>query len=93
MKVAVIGAGAWGKNHIKTLNTLPVNIIGVYDLCLQTCKMLTTTFEKVKILESIDDISAFDAVIITAPTHLHKKIASFVLENNIFSYVVFFIVF
>lgn len=83
MRVVVIGAGAWGKNHIKTLNTLPVDIIGVYELCVQTCKMLSTEFEKVKILESIDDISAFDAVIITAPTHLHKKIASFVLEKNI----------
>ena len=83
MKVAIIGAGTWGKNHIKTLNTMPVDIIGVYDPCTQTCEMLTTTFEKVKILDNLDDISTFDAVIITAPTHLHKKIASFVLEKNI----------
>ena len=45
IKVAVIGAGMMGKNHLKTYKTLNgVELVGVYDIFPEACKSAAETF-------------------------------------------------
>ena len=42
IKVAVIGAGVMGKNHLKTYKNLPnVELVGVYDIFPEAAKNAT----------------------------------------------------
>lgn len=39
IKVAVIGAGMMGKNHLRTYKSLPgVELVGVYDIFWRKCQ-------------------------------------------------------
>ena len=45
VKVAVIGAGMMGKNHLKTYKSMPgVELVGVYDIFPDACKAAAETF-------------------------------------------------
>ena len=45
IKVAVIGAGMMGKNHLKTYKSMPgVELVGVYDIFPDACKAAAETF-------------------------------------------------
>ena len=45
IKVAVIGAGMMGKNHLKTYKSLPnVELVGVYDIFPEAAQKAAETF-------------------------------------------------
>lgn len=46
IKVAVIGAGMMGKNHLRTYKSLPgVELVGVYDIFGENAKRLLKCLE------------------------------------------------
>ena len=63
IKVAVIGAGMMGKNHLKTYKALNgVDLIGVYDIFPDACKAAAETFG-IKAFSSLEEVAAeVDAV-------------------------------
>ena len=75
-KICVIGGGAWGKNHIKTLGKLGV-LGGVVD----QDKNLLTQYKKehphIDIYTSLDEAlkSDFDGFIVATPAETHFKLA------------------
>ena len=83
MDIAVIGAGNWGKNHVKCLAKIALGNIGVYDPCSNIKNRIQTEFKNIKLLREIEDALKFDAVIIAAPTQLHQKIGSLFLANKV----------
>lgn len=70
--IAIIGLGVMGKNHYKTLKKLPdVNIVALCDV-VKNDEFDEPFFTDLEIM--LDEVKP-DALIIAAPTFLHKDIA------------------
>ena len=76
-KVAVIGAGYWGKNLIRNFFQLGV-LAGVYDLNTRIYDELNEEYPGIKLYKSCEDIfldQQINAVVIAAPALLHGSLA------------------
>ena len=80
-KICVIGAGYWGKNHLKTLNSLNV-LKGVVELDTVTLKSIINTYPKVKGHCSIEDamLEDYDGFTIATPAKTHFEVAKKIIE-------------
>ncbi len=81
MKVTVVGAGAWGKNVVRTLH-----VLGALDSVVETQdelrEGLEQTYSDVSFLNDYRDAlsSNVDAIAIATPAHTHLEIAMAALE-------------
>ena len=84
IKVAVIGAGMMGKNHLKTYKTLNgVELVGVYDIFPEACKSAAETFG-IKAFSSLEEIAnEVDAVSIVTTSVTHAEVGEFFLNRGI----------
>ena len=83
IKICVIGAGSWGRNHVKTL--LPLNVtIGCIDTDLNQLQKIKSLFPKIicysNFEESIKD--NFDGYIIATPPSSHANLAQLIISNK-----------
>ena len=83
IKICVIGAGNWGRNHVKTL--LPLNVtIGCIDTDSNQLQKIKSLFPKIicysNFEESIKD--NFDGYIIATPPSSHAKLAQLIISNK-----------
>ena len=75
-KVCVVGGGAWGRNHIKTLDKL-----GVLGAVVEKDESLLSNFKKkysyIDSFKSIDESfeKDFDGYIIATPAETHFELA------------------
>ena len=94
MKMCVIGAGGWGKNHIKTFNKLGV-LHGIVDYSKDTLDSYKNINSHCKFFidlkSSIEE--DFDGYIIATPAETHYPIAKELLSHskNILSKILFII--
>ena len=82
IKICVIGAGNWGRNHVKTL--LPLNVtIGCIDTDSNQLQKIKSLFPKIicysNFEESIKD--NFDGYVIATPPSSHFKLSKKIIEN------------
>jgi virulence factor len=84
IRVAVIGAGSMGKNHIRIFSQLKhVDFIGFYDLNKEESIKLAQTYD-CKFFDSIEGIqSEVDAVSICTPSVTHHDVAVEFIKNGI----------
>lgn len=84
IKVAVIGAGMMGKNHLKTYKSLPgVDLVGVYDIFSDAAKAAAETFG-IKAFSSMEEVAAsVDAVSVVTTSVTHCNVGSFFLNKGI----------
>jgi len=77
LRVGVIGAGAWGKNHVRTLATMAgVQLTAVCDASEHTRARLRTQYPDAHITDSSADLlQRVDAVVVAAPAPLHAPLA------------------
>jgi len=86
IKVAVIGSGSMGKNHLRVLKKLPnVDVIGCYDKKINRSQIDKDLF----FFKSIQDVikNRPDAVNICTPASSHEEICEVFLKNNIHCFV------
>ena len=80
-KICVIGAGYWGRNHIKTLNRLNV-LKGIVEVDDNILKTLLKKYPGVKghlaIVEAL--LEDYDAFIIATPAKTHFEIAKVIIN-------------
>ncbi|MFT5171736.1 MAG: UDP-2-acetamido-3-amino-2,3-dideoxy-glucuronate N-acetyltransferase [Candidatus Marinamargulisbacteria bacterium] len=81
VKICVIGAGRWGKNHIRTLNGLSL-LGGVIESHEDSRNRIREAYPDVRLFNSISDAGAmdFDAYTIATPAPTHFKLASELLS-------------
>lgn len=81
MKIAVIGAGRWGKNHIRTLYEMG-NLGGVIDSSLSATSEIQSLYPEIPIFSSLDDVGALDFVAYTVavPAEIHYGITKRLLN-------------
>lgn len=84
IKVAVIGAGVMGKNHLKTYKSLQgVELVGVYDIFPEAAKAAAETFG-IKAFSSMEEVAAnVDAVSVVTTSVTHADVGEFFLNHGI----------
>lgn len=84
IKVAVIGAGMMGKNHLKMYKTLQgVELVGVYDVFADSAKAAAEMFG-IKAFSSLQETAAnVDAVSVVTTSVAHAEVGEFFLNKGI----------
>ena len=84
IKVAVIGAGMMGKNHLKTYKSLQgVELVGVYDVFSDSAKAAAGMFG-IKAFSSMEEVAAcVDAVSVVTTSVAHAEVGEFFLNRGI----------
>lgn len=84
IKVAVIGAGMMGKNHLKTYKSLNnFELVGVYDIFPEAAQSAAETFG-IKAFSSLEEVAAsVDAVSVVTTSVTHAEVGEFFLNKGI----------
>lgn len=84
IKVAVIGAGMMGRNHLKTYKALPgVELVGVYDIFSDAAQKAAEMFG-IKAFSSMEEVAAsVDAVSVVTTSVTHANVGEFFLNKGI----------
>ncbi len=84
IRVAIIGAGMMGKNHLKTYKTLSeFELVGVYDIVPEAAAAAAETFG-IKAYKSLEEVAAdVDAVSIVTTSVTHAEVGLFFLNKGI----------
>ncbi len=84
VKVAVIGAGMMGRNHLKTYKNLQgVELVGVYDIFLEAREKAAEMFG-IKAFSSLEEVAAsVDAVSVVTTSVTHADVGEFFLNRGI----------
>jgi UDP-N-acetylglucosamine 3-dehydrogenase len=81
VKVGIIGVGKWGQNHLRVLNEIDCELIGISDANLEK-KELSEKYNIEFFPNYHDLLKEVDCVTIAAPTNLHYKIVKKCLETG-----------
>jgi len=84
VRVAVIGAGMMGKNHLKMYKTLSnVELVGVYDIFAEAAKTAAEMFG-IKAFSSLEEVAQnVDAVSVVTTSVTHAEVGEFFLKQGI----------
>lgn len=84
IKVAVIGAGMMGKNHLRTYKNLSgFELVGVYDIFADAAKSAAEMFG-IKAFSSLEEVAAnVDAVSVVTTSVTHAEVGEFFLNKGI----------
>jgi UDP-N-acetylglucosamine 3-dehydrogenase len=84
LKIAVIGVGGWGKNHVRVLHNMEV-LEAVCDLSSDRGKEIAKKYNT-KFYSSIKDLFSnergLDACLVCTPTKSHLSVVKDVIENG-----------
>jgi predicted dehydrogenase len=85
VRIAVVGAGNWGRNHVRTVATLPeATLAAVCDIDpqrLQGVERLYPTARATTVLEEALEVA--DAVVVASPAAAHAPIARAAIERGL----------
>lgn len=84
IKVAVIGAGMMGKNHLRTYKSLNgFELVGVYDISAEAANAAAEMFG-IKAFSSLEEVAAeVDAVSVVTTSVTHAEVGAFFLNKGI----------
>ncbi len=84
IKVAVIGAGVMGRNHLKTYKSLQgVELVGVYDIFPEAAQKAADMFG-IKAYSSMEEVAKeVDAVSVVTTSVTHADVGEFFLNQGI----------
>jgi predicted dehydrogenase len=82
LRLGVIGAGAWGRNHVRTAATLPdAELAAVCDADPKVRERVARQFPAAKVTGDVAELlSVVDAVIIASPAKTHSDLARRAIE-------------
>lgn len=83
MKVAVVGTGVWGQNHVRILSSLlQVDQVYAYDIDQQRCRQVCAKYGATAVA-SLAALSGCDAVVIAASSRKHLELGEYFLRHGI----------
>jgi predicted dehydrogenase len=83
LRVAVIGAGAFGRNHVRVLSRLPgVKLAAIVDSEIAKAQQLVQQFGG-EAFAALDGIPRIDAAVVATPTNSHEEITARLLAAGI----------
>lgn len=84
LRIAVVGVGAFGRNHVRVLKELPqAQLVGIFDANPATAAAISTEFG-VHAFSSLEELaSATDAAVVAVPTSAHESVACALLSSGV----------
>ena len=83
MRLAVVGAGAFGRNHVRVLSGLPgVELVAIVDSDLGKAQQLAGEHGG-QVFPTLDGLPRIDAAVVATPTHSHEAVATRLLDAGI----------
>ena len=83
LKLAVVGAGAFGRNHVRVLSHLPgVTLTAIIDSDLKKAQELANEHGS-QAFATLDALPAVDAAVVATPTASHEAVATRLLESGV----------
>jgi len=84
VRIAVAGAGAFGRNHIRVLKDLPgAQLSGIFDRDEQTASATATEFDT-RAFTSLEDLTDHsDACVVSVPTIAHAEVGGQLIEAGL----------
>lgn len=85
LKVAVIGAGAWGRNHVRTLASLPdADLAAVCDINPARREDVRRQYPGVLVTDELDRaLGGVEAVVIATPAGTHSTLALQAIDRGL----------
>ena len=85
VRVAVVGAGNWGRNHVRTLATMPdIELSAVCDHDAGRREQVTRQYPGVFVTESLDEmLDRADGVVVATPVVSHAAVATQALRRGL----------
>jgi predicted dehydrogenase len=87
VRIAVVGFGEWGPNHVRNLAKLPdTRVMGIADRRLQRLQAARQQFKGIHTFQThkeLLDSVAIDALVVATPTSTHAEIVGTALEAGI----------
>jgi predicted dehydrogenase len=84
IRVAVIGAGTFGRNHVRIVHQLPgVELAGILDIDRERAKRLAEEHGAAAFTTLDEAAARIDAAIVVTPTGTHEDIASRLLQAGV----------
>ena len=84
IRTAVIGVGAFGRNHVRVLSQLAdAELIAIVDTDLQKAQQLAATHGASAFATIEELLDRIDAAVVATPTMTHEAIATRLLESGI----------
>jgi predicted dehydrogenase len=85
LKVGVIGAGAWGKNHVRTIAGMAeAELTAVCDMSPQVRERLTRQYPSTLVTDSVEEVlRRVDAVIVATPAKTHAELGLRAVEAGL----------
>jgi predicted dehydrogenase len=85
LRVAVIGAGSWGRNHVRTIASLQeAELAAVCDVDAQRRAQVSRQFPAVTVTADVDEaLDRADAVVVATPAVDHPGLAVAAIERGL----------
>jgi len=85
LKVAVIGAGVWGRNHVRTLAALPeAELVAVCDLQPKRREEVAQRYPGVLVTDALDDaLRSAEAVVVASAAATHAELAVAAIQREL----------
>jgi UDP-2-acetamido-3-amino-2,3-dideoxy-glucuronate N-acetyltransferase len=82
-RICVIGAGQWGRNHIRTLKDLAC-LAGVVETDERKAAEIQATYPEIRILRNVEDALAkdFDGFVVATPAETHHELAALIVKHG-----------
>lgn len=85
LRFGVIGAGAWGKNHVRTIAAMAeAELAAVCDMSPAVREKLSRQYPSALVTDSVDEVlRRVDAVIVATPAKTHVEVALRAIEAGL----------
>ncbi len=86
LRIAVVGAGNWGRNHVRTLVSMPdVELAAICDTDSERRAELARQYQSVLVTDSLDQaLDGVDGVVVATPVISHARVAREVLSLPVY---------
>ncbi len=84
VRIAVVGVGSFGQNHVRVLNELPsAHLCGIFDASPERAKQIASS-AGVPVFDSLDAVAReAQAAVVAVPTIAHKSVAATLLSAGL----------
>ena len=83
VRITVVGAGNWGRNHVRTLVSMPdVELAGIVDRDVDRAQSIAAEYGCRVMADVAELAGAAEAISVAVPTEFHRAVAVELLESG-----------